>query len=144
MSMNSIRGSYSLESFVGVCQKIQWPHCSCRTPLHHSSKFGNPVHTLRTTRNACERDLDSTQHTPQEHKRNVLDLSSSGTDANTHSTDSCETVMLLSSLRFSEKNKMEPTNPDANTIEKLHMSKEHSCRTLLWNTLVGHSYGTFL
>ena len=36
-------------------------------------------------------------------------------------------------------NKMKPTNPNANTFEKLHMSKWHSCRTLLWDTLVGHS-----
>ena len=43
---------------------------------------------------------------------------------------------------------MEPTNPNANTIEKLICPKEtlvgHSCRTLLWDTLIGHSCGTLL
>ena len=45
-------------------------------------------------------------------------------------------------------NKMEPTNPNANTMEKLICPKDtlvgHSCRELLWDTLVGHSCGTLL
>ena len=52
----------------------------------------------------------------------------------------------------SQKNKMEPTNPNANTIEELICPKDtlvgHSCgtlcRTLLWATLVGNSCGTLL
>ena len=43
-------------------------------------------------------------------------------------------------------NKMEPTNPNANTFEKLICPNDtlvgHSCRKLLWDTLVGHSCGT--
>ena len=53
---------------------------------------------------------------------------------------------------YDSKNKMEPTNPNANTIEKLKCPKDtlvgHSCgtlcRTLLWATLVGNSCGTLL
>ena len=45
-------------------------------------------------------------------------------------------------------NKMEPTNPNANTFEKLICPNDtlvgHSCRTLLWDTLVGHSCRTLL
>ena len=46
------------------------------------------------------------------------------------------------------KNKMEPTNPNANTFKKLHYICPndtlvgHSCGTLLWVTLMGHSCGT--
>ena len=50
----------------------------------------------------------------------------------------------LDPKRLQLKNNMEPTNPNANTIEKLHMSKRHSCRTLLWDTLLGHSCRTLL
>ena len=46
------------------------------------------------------------------------------------------------------ENKMEPTNPNANTFEKLICPNDplvgHSCGTLFWDTLVGHSCRTLL